>query len=42
MLTLVPADCRATLIAKHAPGSNATYRFDIHLQGDSETVFFEV
>jgi protocatechuate 3,4-dioxygenase alpha subunit len=36
----VPADRRATLVAKKtAPG---VYRFDIHLQGDNETVFFDV
>jgi protocatechuate 3,4-dioxygenase alpha subunit len=40
VMTLVPADRRATLIAKKtAPG---VYRFDIHLQGDNETVFFDV
>lgn len=32
---------RATLIATRAPGSDV-YRFDIHLQGDRETVFFDV
>jgi protocatechuate 3,4-dioxygenase alpha subunit len=43
VLALVPADRRATLIATRQPGSgNAVYRFDIHLQGDKETVFFEV
>lgn len=31
---------RATLIAQ--PGENATYRFDIHMQGKRETVFFDV
>jgi protocatechuate 3,4-dioxygenase alpha subunit len=40
VMNLVPADRRATLIAKKtAPG---VYRFDIHLQGDNETVFFDV
>jgi protocatechuate 3,4-dioxygenase, alpha subunit len=43
VLALVPADRRATLIATLQPGNgNAIYRFDIHLQGDKETVFFEV
>ena len=43
VLALVPADRRATLIATRQPGSgNAVYRFDIHLQGDKETVFFDV
>ena len=40
VMNLVPADRRATIIAKKtAPG---VYRFDIHLQGDNETVFFDV
>ena len=30
------------LIAKRAPDNNAVYRFDIRLQGDDETVFFDV
>src|SRR4030095_5237549 len=42
VLALVPADRRATLIATRQPGGNAVYRFDIHLQGDKETVFFDV
>ena len=43
VLALVPADRRATLIAKRKAGAgNAVYRFDIHLQGDNETVFFDV
>jgi protocatechuate 3,4-dioxygenase, alpha subunit len=43
VLALVPADRRATLIARRAPGNgNAVYSLDIHLQGDNETVFFEV
>ena len=43
VLALVPADRRATLIAtRQAAGGNAVYRFDIHLQGDKETVFFDV
>jgi protocatechuate 3,4-dioxygenase alpha subunit len=40
VMALVPADRRDTLIAKKTgPG---VYRFDIHLQGDNETVFFDV
>ncbi|UZE49197.1 protocatechuate 3,4-dioxygenase subunit alpha [Rhodopseudomonas sp. P2A-2r] len=40
VMAQVPADRRGTLIAKKtAPG---VYRFDIHLQGDNETVFFDV
>ena len=42
VLALVPIERRATLIAKRAPGDNAVYHFDIHLQGDDETVFFDV
>ncbi len=43
VLALVPADRRATLIATRQPGTgSAVYRFDIHLQGDKETVFFDV
>jgi protocatechuate 3,4-dioxygenase alpha subunit len=41
VLALVPADRRATLIARHKAGVGV-YTFDVHLQGDSETVFFEV
>jgi protocatechuate 3,4-dioxygenase, alpha subunit len=40
VLALVPADRRGTLIAKR--GQGGVYRFDIHLQGDDETVFFDV
>jgi len=42
VLALVPADRRATLIATRTAGANGTYVLDIHLQGDKETVFFEV
>jgi len=40
VLALVPADRRATLIAKRGAGN--AYHFDIRLQGDNETVFFDV
>ncbi|MBR0756495.1 protocatechuate 3,4-dioxygenase subunit alpha [Bradyrhizobium jicamae] len=40
VLALVPADRRATLIAKRT--GNGVYTFDVHLQGDKETVFFDV
>lgn len=34
---------RATLIAKRAPrGDKTVYRFDIRVQGDGETVFFDI
>ena len=43
VLALVPADRRATLIASRKPGAgNAVYRFEIHLQGDNETAFFDI
>jgi len=43
LLALVPAERRNTLIARRQPGNgNAVYRFDIHLQGDNETVFFDI
>ena len=40
ILSLVPAERRATLIAK--PVGDDRYRFDLVLQGDGETVFFDV
>jgi protocatechuate 3,4-dioxygenase alpha subunit len=43
VMALVPADRRDTLIAMRQPGNGtAVYRFDIRLQGDNETVFFDV
>ena len=43
VLALVPADRRATLIARRKAGAaSSTYVLDIHLQGDNETVFFDV
>jgi protocatechuate 3,4-dioxygenase alpha subunit len=43
VMAQVPADRRATLIAQREPGDgNAVYRFDIRLQGDNETAFFDV
>lgn len=44
ILALVPEERRVTLIAR-AEGTapeGRLYRFDIHLQGDAETVFFDV
>ncbi|MGE0853041.1 MAG: protocatechuate 3,4-dioxygenase subunit alpha [Hyphomicrobiaceae bacterium] len=41
ILALVPPARRDTLIAKPQPGKTGTYRFDIRVQGGSETVFFE-
>ena len=43
ILALVPADRRGTLIAHKQPGSgSAVYRFDIRVQGENETVFFDI
>ena len=39
VLNLVPADRRGTLIAKK---EGAVWRWDVHMQGDKETVFFDV
>lgn len=39
LLDSLPADRRATLLA--AKGTDRTYRFDIRLQGEGETVFLE-
>jgi protocatechuate 3,4-dioxygenase alpha subunit len=41
-LALVPEDRRATLLAHPAPAEPGTWRFEIRLQGDAETVFFDV
>jgi protocatechuate 3,4-dioxygenase alpha subunit len=42
VLGLVDADRRGTLIAAREETSGGpVYRFDIHLQGDNETVFFD-
>ena len=43
VLAAVPAERRATLIAaREESGGTPLYHFDIHLQGDRETVFFDV
>jgi protocatechuate 3,4-dioxygenase alpha subunit len=39
VLNAVPTERRATLIATRQGGN--VYRFDIHMQGDNETVFFD-
>jgi protocatechuate 3,4-dioxygenase alpha subunit len=42
ILHLVEDARRSTLLAKrHAASNGATYAFDVHLQGDNETVFLE-
>ncbi|MFP6974124.1 protocatechuate 3,4-dioxygenase subunit alpha, partial [Xanthomonas hortorum pv. gardneri] len=38
ILALVPAERRATLLAQSRGSGN--YVWDIHMQGDAETVFF--
>jgi protocatechuate 3,4-dioxygenase alpha subunit len=39
----VPADRRGTLIAHKEAGTEPPrYRFDIRVQGDNETVFFDI
>ena len=43
VLALVPEVRRSTLMARPKPGTDpVVYAFDIHLQGDHETVFFDV
>ena len=43
ILALVPEDRRGTLIAAKQPGGAApVYRFDIRVQGENETVFFDI
>jgi protocatechuate 3,4-dioxygenase alpha subunit len=43
VLRLVPAERHRTLIAERRKGPGvAIYDFDIHMQGDDETVFFDV
>ena len=43
ILTLVPEDRRGTLVAhKEMRGDLAVYRFDVRVQGENETVFFDV
>jgi protocatechuate 3,4-dioxygenase, alpha subunit len=43
ILALVPADRRDSLIARRTDrGGHPTYSFDIRLQGDVETVFFDL
>jgi protocatechuate 3,4-dioxygenase alpha subunit len=43
ILALVPPERRATLIARRGmQGTQPVYRFDIRLQGEPETVFFDI
>ena len=41
VLALVPAERRDTVIATPDPSNPSLYRFDIYLQGERETVFFD-
>ena len=45
VLASVPAERRATLVAKRettGTGTGVVYRFDVHMQGEKETVFFDL
>lgn len=42
VLTQVEDDRRDTLIARREETNRTIYRFDIHMQGENETVFFDV
>jgi protocatechuate 3,4-dioxygenase alpha subunit len=42
VLAGVPEDRRATLIARRDPSQPAQWNFDIRLQGEDETVFFDL
>jgi protocatechuate 3,4-dioxygenase alpha subunit len=42
VLALVPEKRRATLMARRSDADPAAWSFDIILQGDRETVFFDV
>jgi len=43
VLALVPSDRRDTIIATREAGNgSAVYKLDLRLQGDGETVFFDV
>jgi protocatechuate 3,4-dioxygenase, alpha subunit len=42
ILNLIPDARRSTLIAQRQTETNNSYRFDIRLGGDRETVFFEI
>ena len=42
VLALVPEDRRSTLLAKRIQGQNNTWSIEIRLQGEAETVFFDL
>lgn len=41
LLSLETLGARRTLMARADPSAPSTYRFDVHLQGEQETVFFD-
>ena len=42
LMTVVPAERRQTLLAAPAAGERGTWEFIVRLQGEDETVFFDV
>jgi protocatechuate 3,4-dioxygenase, alpha subunit len=42
VLTMVPKERRETLMAHPVAGQPSAWRFDVHLSGENETVFFDV
>jgi len=42
IFALVPGERRGTLMAQPDPARNGHWHFDVHLQGEQETVFFDV
>jgi len=42
ILQLAPAERRDTLIAKRESADSMVFRWNLHMQGENETVFFEV
>jgi protocatechuate 3,4-dioxygenase alpha subunit len=42
ILQLIPPDRRGTLMAQPNPSRPEYWSFDVRLQGDQETVFFDV
>ncbi len=42
VLALVPKERRETLVAQPVANQPGAWRFDIHLSGENETVFFDV
>ncbi len=42
VLSLVPEERRSTLMAQPDPARQGSWRIDIHLRGERETVFFDV